>query len=210
MACPNYEDEVKALAAQYPEAFKNAHTGNAHTEDFVKIVADHLHGLDPNVGLNGKRGNANDLSDDAINILDPVDGPGQTPEGDRCWVVDFIASAGAANASVTWNPIPDATGSSGAWVLPLPPDLPPPDVTYPYPDEPTTGKAYQNRVKATYNEANRAFPDPNDEDAFRHFMRYGYSCRSMPEPEASDKHIAELRADLGLPAASVKSVQASR
>ena len=45
------------------------------------------------------------------------------------------------------------------------------------------------------------FPDPADEDAFRHFMRYGYSCRYMPEPEAADKHIAELRADLGLPTA---------
>jgi len=73
-----------------------------------------------------------------------------------------------------------------------------PEQDYPYPDEPTTGKAYQNRVKATYTEAGRAFPDPADEDAFRHFMRYGYSCRYMPEPEAADKHIAELRVDLGL------------
>lgn len=72
---------------------------------------------------------------------------------------------------------------------------------YPYPDEPTTGKAYQTRVKATYTEAGRAFPDPADEDAFRHFMRYGYSCGWMPEPEAADQHIAELRADLGLPLA---------
>jgi hypothetical protein len=69
----------------------------------------------------------------------------------------------------------------------------------PYPDEPTTGKAYQDRVQATYVEAGRSFPDPADMDAFRHFMRYGYSASYLPEAEAADKHIAELRADLGLP-----------
>ena len=74
----------------------------------------------------------------------------------------------------------------------------PPPTGFPYPDENTTVKAYQDRVKATYVEANRSFPDPNDPDAFRHFTRYGYSCRTMPEPQAADKHIAELRKDLGL------------
>jgi hypothetical protein len=73
--------------------------------------------------------------------------------------------------------------------------------TYPYPDELTAGQAYQDRVKATYTEAGRAFPDPADPNAFRHFMRYGYSSHEMPEPDAADKHIAELRSDLGLPAA---------
>ncbi|RPH52612.1 MAG: hypothetical protein EHM91_00095 [Planctomycetota bacterium] len=202
--CPDYKAECERLAQEYPEAFRNAHTGNAQTEDFVRIVAAHLYALDDTVGLNGKRGNPADISDDAINILDPEDGPGTTPTGERCWVVDFIASAGAPNASITWNPIPDAVGSSGAWVEPGPP----PDtgdqsaISYPYPDEPTTGRAYQDRVHDTYEEAGREFPDPADPDAFRHFMRYGYSCRYMPEPEAADKHIAELRADLGLPAAA--------
>jgi len=75
-----------------------------------------------------------------------------------------------------------------------------PGQVYPYPDEPTTGKAYQDRVQATYVEAGRSFPDPADMDSFRHFMRYGYSCHEMPEPDAADKHIAELRSDLKLPA----------
>ncbi len=197
MSCPEYKIEVQLIADANPEAFKNAHSGNAQTEDFIRIVAHELHALDPRVGLNGKRGNPNDLSDDCLNVLDPDDGPGTTPDGDKCWVVDVIASAGAPNASVTWNPFPDPESSMGAWVEPGPPPAGP-DEVYPYPDEPTTGKAYQTRVKETYTEAKRAFPDPADEDAFRHFMRYGYSCRYMPEPEAADKHIAELRADLGL------------
>lgn len=200
MACPDYSIEVQLIADANPEAFQNCHTGNAHTEDFVRIVAAQLHELDPNVGLNGKRGNPDDISDDALNYLDPDDGPGHTPAGESCWVVDIVAGAGAPGASVTWNAYTDPEASTGAWVEPGPPP-PGPSVDYPYPDEPTTGKAYQARVKATYEEAGRAFPDPADEDAFRHFMRYGYSCRYMPEPDAANKHIAELRTDLGLPTA---------
>lgn len=71
---------------------------------------------------------------------------------------------------------------------------------YPYPDEPTTIKAYQDRVIATYAEAGRSFPDPNDADAFRWFTRYGYDCRAMPEPQAAERHLAELRDALGLTA----------
>lgn len=63
---------------------------------------------------------------------------------------------------------------------------------FPYPDENTAGKAYQDRVKAEYNAVGRAFPDPNDSDAFRWFMRYGYDCRDMPEPDVANKHIADL------------------
>ena len=201
MACPNYVKECEDLAEQYPTEFKNAHSGNEHTEDFVRIVAAHLHAMDANVGLNGKRGNPNDISDDALNILDPDDGPGTTPEGDKCWVVDFIAAAGAPNASITWNPLPDAEGSTGAWVEPgAPPDDGGGDrgMAYPYPDEPTTVRAYQDRIQATYAEAGRSFPDPNDSDAFRWFTRYGYDCMAMPEPDAANRHIAELRAELGL------------
>lgn len=67
---------------------------------------------------------------------------------------------------------------------------------FPYPDERTTIKAYQERVRAEYEAVGRTFPDPVDSDAYRHFTRYGYSCGSMPEPEAADKHISELRAEL--------------
>lgn len=70
---------------------------------------------------------------------------------------------------------------------------------FPYPDERTTIKAYQDRVRAEYEAVGRTFPDPNDSDAFRWFSRYGYSCRSMPEPQAAEKHMRELRAELNPP-----------
>ena len=118
MACPNYEVEVQLLADAHPDAWKNAHTGNAHTEDFIRLVAAELHVDDARVGLNGKRGNPDDLSDDALNILDPDDGPGTTPDGQRCWVVDIIAGAGGPTPSVTWNAFSDPESSTGAWVNP--------------------------------------------------------------------------------------------
>lgn len=196
MACPNYLADVERCAQENPEAWMNAHTGNDQTEDFIRILAAQLHAKDDRVGLNGKRGNPDDISDDALNVLDPVDGPGLTPEGDKCWVVDVIIGAGGPNPTPTWNPFPDAESSTGAHVVPGPP---PRAESYPYPDENTAGKAFQDRVHDTYAEAGRDFPDPTDPEAFRHFMRYGYSSHEMPEPEAADKHIAELRTLLGLP-----------
>jgi hypothetical protein len=80
---------------------------------------------------------------------------------------------------------------------PTPTPIPPP-TSFPYPNEPTTIKAYQDRVKATYNEAGRQFPDPNDSDAFRWFTRYAYDCSRMPEPDSANAHIKELRTELGL------------
>jgi len=69
---------------------------------------------------------------------------------------------------------------------------------FPYPDENTVGKMFQQRVKQAFTDAGRPFPDPNDQDAFRHFMRFGYSARGMDAQQAADKHITELRKDLGL------------
>ena len=118
---------------------------------------------------------------------------------------DVLISQGAPNQALAHMPGAIPLDGSGQIYIPVEAQdhltASAPEQAYPYPDEPTTGKAYQTRVKATYTEAGRAFPDPADADAFRHFMRYGYSTRYMPEPEAADKHIAELRADLGLPKA---------
>ena len=113
---------------------------------------------------------------------------------------DVIISQGAPNQTLAHNPEP--INLTGQVYIPVEAadhlTASAPAQAYPYPDEPTTGKAYQDRVKATYAEKGLKHPAENDPDAFRHYMRYGYSCRYMPEPEAADKHIAELRVDLGL------------
>lgn len=74
----------------------------------------------------------------------------------------------------------------------------PPVQLFPYPDEPTTIKTYQDRVKDAYVDAGRTFPDPNDMDAFRWFSRYGFDVRTNPEPDVANKHIADLRKALGV------------
>lgn len=212
MAIPNLLDLVRQTSIDYPEAWANAHTGNSHTEDFIKILARRCYVIDPAFGLNGKRGNPDDLSDDALNYVG--EGGGQTQNGLPCSVIDVISGAGGPNPQPAWQVFPHAPEANGAWVRPdedvepvpepepeplhVCPPCPPVPQTFPYPDENTTGKAFQARVKQAYTDAHRPFPDPIDQDAFRHFMRYGYSCRSMPEPEANDKHIKELRAQLGV------------
>lgn len=120
---PNFQPIVERLARQYPQEWKDAHTGNARTEDFVRIVAWELHKLDPKVGLNGKRGNYEDISDDVINYFG--EGPGFDPKTNSpITVVDFIARAGAKPPDpppyVTWQPFSNLPGP-GAWVKPTDP-----------------------------------------------------------------------------------------
>lgn len=124
------------------------------------------------------------------------------PDG-TAQAVDFIGGAAGPNPKPGWgvdshiykhtdglDPKTHGTGTAPA------PQPPPP--SYGYPDENTAGKDFQRRAKQAYTDAGRKFPDPNDEDQFRHFMRYGYSSHEMPEQKAADKHIAELRKDLGV------------
>lgn len=63
--------------------------------------------------------------------------------------------------------------------------------TFPYPDENTAVRAYTERVQAEYAAVGRVL-DPTDLACNVWFTRYGFSCSTMPEPQAANKHIAEL------------------
>jgi len=210
-----YGDQILAIATriknQYPQDWANAHNHQASGEVYIRRVAYAVSVELPALqcGLNLKRGNQG-LSQDVLCFPNASGARDATGTFAGLEIRDIIVSAGTPGASLAWGDVTQATidkGDPGGWVKPEPvsgqpvpiPPVPPSSPTYPYPDENTTVKAYQDRVKATYNEANRPFPDPNDADAFRHFCRYGYSCRSMPEPDAANKHIRELRDDLKLP-----------
>lgn len=200
----NYLEEVKAAKVKYADAWTHAHVaGDPRRWDWIRLFAKDLHAKDAKVGLNGKRGNPNDLSMDAINFLcDEEDSAGRTPDGQPCAVVDCIGSAGIPSQFPVWNVFDSLVEGSGAWVdpnavTPIPPTPQPP--AFPYPDEGTAVLAFQNRVKKAYNDVGRIFPDPNDSDAYRHFARYGYDCHEMKEPDAANKRIKELRAQLGAP-----------
>jgi hypothetical protein len=79
---------------------------------------------------------------DALNILDPEDGPGRTPAGLRCWVVDVIGGAGGPNPIPVWQAFSDPGASSGAWVHPRVAALPPMP-TRPIPANPVNIKPQQ-------------------------------------------------------------------
>lgn len=165
---------------------------------FVDAVVSTLHGMDARWGhLKKKPGQTAVHGHGEDSALYLSDTPGQSQ------AVDFIAGAGGPNPLPGWL-VDSPRYSAGDWLNPTEhgktsAPCPPVPVLYDYPNEPTTIKSYQDAVKATYKEAGRQFPDPNDSDAFRWFSRYGFSCRNMPEPDARARHLAELRAMLGLP-----------
>lgn len=95
-----------------------------------------------------------------------------------------------------------ATDHVGGAVKPPKPKPPKPEPAKPvpvYPDESTFWKEFQDKVRAAYRDKGRVFPDPHDVDSFRPFSRCGFDIGAgMAPQQAADKHIAELRAALGL------------
>jgi hypothetical protein len=115
-------NEVQKCRTDHPQAWKDAHTGNPRTEDFIRLLAKRLHAIDERFGLNGKRGNPNDISDDAINCIG--EGPGHDPiTGSPVTVFDVIRAAGGPNPQPSWDRI-DQPGP-GAWVDPDAAPVPP-------------------------------------------------------------------------------------
>jgi hypothetical protein len=163
---------------------------------FVDACVSTLHGIDKNFGHLKKKPGQTQVhghGEDAT-LYKFSDGSAQA--------VDFIGGAGGANPQPGWGV--DGSGpiyKHSDWLDPTqhvsaPTSGPPPGPAFPYPDENSSGKAFHARIKQAYTEAGRTFPDPNDIDAFKHFVRYGYSAHEMPELQAADKHVAELRAQL--------------
>lgn len=203
---PKLKPLIDPLIVRFPSAWAKACAPHDDGEFNARVCAvlHYEHGM-TEVGRNGKRGNPNDLSRDIINWK----GEGNNPDpvnGGFGTIIDFIAAHESSTAHI-WQGYPDPNGP-GAWVQPLTlaqidnggeTPQPPQPPSFPYPDEGTAVLAYQNRVKQAYNDVGRIFPDPNDSDAYRHFVRYGYSCHEMKEPDAQNKHVKELRAQLGAP-----------
>jgi hypothetical protein len=122
MSIPNCQHVVADLAATFPDEWRKAHNpsgGGPETEAFIRRLGWVLHAtVDPRFGLNGKRGNPNDLSDDAINWIGS--GPGHDPlTGRPVTVIDVIGGAGGPNPTPQWTVFSDLPGP-GAWVKPQP------------------------------------------------------------------------------------------
>jgi len=192
MTIPDLRDVPRKLFATGLFDLKT-HDGQAA---FVDACVSTLHGIDKNFGhLKKKPGQTaiHGHGEDAT-LYKFGDGTAQA--------VDFVGGAGGPNPQPAWGV--DNSGTiykDSDWLEPTQHGsttvVPPPD-SFPYPDENTLGKAFQARIKKAYTDAGRTYPDPNDHDAFRHFVRYGYSAHEMAEPIAATKHVDELRAQLGV------------
>lgn len=193
MSVPNYSHVPRKL---YDTGLFSLRTEEGQAA-FTDAVVAALHGLDErwghlkkNPGQTAVHGHG---EDSALYLSDE---PGQSQ------AVDFIGGAGGPNPLPAWQ-VDIPRYSESDWLDPTEHGqtvivAPPPAPQFPYPDENTAGKAFQARVKQAYTDAGRAFPDPNDQDAFRHFQRFGYSSHEMPAEQAADKHVKELRAQLGV------------
>ena len=105
---PNRFDVVQQVYSDDPALISDC---NAFTNE----VTCRLNTLDSRWGRNGKRGNINDLSEDAI-AYSGTNGPGGVD------IIDIIASCGSPNAQPSWQDVTQATrdrGTIGAWVQPV-------------------------------------------------------------------------------------------
>lgn len=198
---------IKAL---YPDAWEEVKVPGQKSRRFISLVAAECQRLiSPDIGCNLKRGGP-DVSLDVLAMPNPSGARDATGTYPGLELRDIIADAEGGPLgklpSIVWGDATQKTidaGVPGGWIktAALPPliQLPPVPV-FPYPDEGTLVKAFQDRVKAAYKAVERIFPDPNDSDAYRHFARYGYDCRGMEAQAAADKRIKELRQQLGAPA----------
>ena len=115
---PDYTSLVADVARRFPFEWERAREGpDGHREDaFIRRLAWELHKIDPNVGLNGKRG-TDVISSDALSYLNPS-GPGGVE------VIDVIVGA---THSPTWQDVtmpPSAAhpeGVPGKFILPVDP-----------------------------------------------------------------------------------------
>lgn len=105
---PDRRDVLEQVAAQDPEQFRLAHNeGHPRRYDWIKACAWALHKIDPKFGLNGKRGNANDISMDIITYR-----IGPTDRHVQCF--DVCGQCGGSGAYVKWDDITDwATKEEG-------------------------------------------------------------------------------------------------
>ena len=111
---PNMQDIVEDMSERFPFEWRNAHRDYGQQDgkegrvtvveatEFMQLLASFLFNHDTRFGLNGKRGDMNDLSQDAISFKNPS-GPGGVE------IIDVIISAGTPGQRAAWNNVTQKT-----------------------------------------------------------------------------------------------------
>jgi len=146
MSVPNYYQTVVETANKWPQEFREAHTGGARTELWIRILAYELYKKDYRWGLNGKRGDRNVISQDAVAYQGIGIGYDVHDNNRPCTVVDVIGAAGGPNPTPTWQVLNDPNKHVGpmTWIQPQPipgyhqigPSVPAPPPVEPVPTAP--------------------------------------------------------------------------
>lgn len=124
---PNRLSVVQRVSAEDPARFACAHTGRDCEADWIVAVAQALHAEDARWGLNGKRGNPDDISLDVVVFrIGPTDRHVQA--FDICGACGGTDSNGNPTAHPVWNDITNwaTIGQPGTAVYVKPPSGPPP------------------------------------------------------------------------------------
>lgn len=114
---------VQQVAQDYPSWLKNAYhpTGRPNgTWQFMDEVVNRLRQEDAKWAYNGKRGNLNDPSPDAISYYY---GPGATPQSGtistyEVYVIDIISAVDGPNPQPAWTNVTKSGNAKGAYLYP--------------------------------------------------------------------------------------------
>lgn len=112
---PDYTQLVAKIAAEFPREWDlaNKEKHGERTDDFVRRFAYEAFKVDMRIGLNGKRGNPNDISKDAVAYQNDT----VPAELGGCEVIDIIVGS---NHKPTWQDV-TLPNVAGAWVQPTNP-----------------------------------------------------------------------------------------
>lgn len=209
---PNFKANVESCKNKFPEAWKNAHTGNSMTHDFIRIVAADIHKADKRFGLVGQYGNPNDLAEDALCFAGSGIGFDPTNGDAPVTVIDIISDAGGDNPQPAWQVLddPNIPSHSGpaAWVqpaageIPEPGPEPVPPVELNFPPRDANGRFFQRlddyyRDHGRPNRCETGEPLHVDNEGLfvwpNEFTRH-YLTNGNDEQAASDSAMADVEA----------------
>lgn len=107
---------VRQVATAYPAALRNSCQDHGGSWEFMDRVVDTLRTYDTRWGYNGKRGNANDPSQDVVDYNWGAQADQGTTE---VYIIDVIAGHCGSAPSPTWSDVTDITynsGTTGRWI----------------------------------------------------------------------------------------------
>lgn len=110
-SAPDMRGVVSEVAAEFPQLLM----ASAANFDFLDKVVERLHAGDPNWGYNGKRGDSNNLSQDAVAYMSDPGNPTSVH------IIDIIGGHGGPNPTPAWQDVTADTyncGTVGVYVYP--------------------------------------------------------------------------------------------